>query len=298
MPRAVALAVAIVTLFVSELACSLPPVPPLQIEIPQIAVGELREEQITVPLPAEDMVAVDVRFGAGNLRVEAGSADNLLVGNFSTNVEAWRPAVQYENGRLTVQQGGDERQWGFPTGEVGRVRNEWRLAFSPQVPLDMHVRAGAGQGMLNFTGLSVVELELDLGAGDFRVQFDEPNRAQLDHLRLNAAASKVEVIGIGNARPKVVRVQGGAGDLLLDFSGAWPHSADVDITAGLGMLTLRLPQDVGVEVKVKGAATNVTAPGFTQRGDAYVNDAFGMVPIELTIHLTVGVGDVRLEKSG
>ena len=148
--------------------------------------------------------------------------------------------------------------------------------------------------MLDFTGLQLTELDVDMGAGEFEIRFDEPNRAEMKRMTLDSGAAKLGVFGIGNAGPERIRIQGGAGEITLDFTGAWPGSAEVTITAGIGQVTLRLPKDIGVRVETHGGVTSVEAEGFDRLGDAYVNDSFGETEVELRIEVTAGVGSIEL----
>lgn len=278
----------------SQLACcefTLPQVPTIEINVPTIEVGEMLERQEEVPLEGAESAAVEIVFGAGELDVEAGAPDQLFSGEFRYNVADWEPEVTYEDGVLTVEQGSTDAEWGVPSGNT---RNEWKLAFSPEIPLEMEIKIGAGEGDLDFTGLQLTGLDLGLGAGDFALLFDEPNAAEMDHLILDAGASRLEVFGLGYASPQEIRVQGGVGDIALDFAGPWSRSADVRITSGVGAVTLHLPDDVGVQVKVEGGLSSVEASGLNREGDAYVNDAFGEAEVELHIHVTTGVGSLRL----
>jgi hypothetical protein len=261
------------------------------VDVPTIEAGEMQEKQEVIPLSEDEPVQVRVVFGAGELELEAGSPDQLFSGSFRYNVERWEPEVSYEDGALTVEQGGTEENWGIPTGNV---KNEWDVAFSSAVPLEMDFKIGAGDGSLDFTGLQLNALDADLGAGDFNMHFGEPNEGQMSRLMLNTGASKLEVTGIGNAGPEWVKVQGGVGEIKLDFTGAWPQSADVEITSGLGSVTLRLPDDVGVQVETEGGLADVDVSGLRRAGDAYVNDAFGDAETELRIHVTTGIGSLRL----
>jgi len=266
--------------------------PDVEINVPTIEVGEIRDEQETIPLSGAESATVEVVFGAGELAAEAGVSDQLFSAHFRYNVEHWAPEVAYEDGMLTIKQGGSKEDWGIPTGNT---HNEWELEFSPEIPLEMDFKVGAGGGELDFTGLQLEGLDMDLGAGDFEVRFGEPNEAAMSHFTLNTGASKLEVTGIGHAGPERMNVQGGVGDITLDFTGAWPHSADVQITAGLGAVTLRLPDNVGVRVETKGGLTNVEiSDGLRRTGDAYVNDAFGETETELRIQVTTGVGTIKL----
>ncbi len=261
------------------------------IGIPTIEAGEMIDQEETIPLDGAESATVEVTFGAGELKVGAGMADALLSGQFRYNVERWEPEVSYEGGRLSVVQGGTKEDWGIPTGNL---RNEWDLAFSPKAALDMVFDIGAGVGMLDLTGLQLTGLDLDMGAGDCEVRFEEPNEAKMDQFKLNTGASKLEVTGIGNASPAQMKVQGGVGDVTLDFTGAWANSADVEVTSGVGSLVLRVPDDVGVRVETEGGLTDVDASGLEHEDGAYVNGAFGEADTELRIEVTTGIGSLQL----
>lgn len=281
---------------ITSLACTITPrIPEINISVPTIEVGELKEIRESVPLPQGDSCDVDVVFGAGKLEVEAGVSNKLLNGVFRYNVEHWAPEVTTKGDELTVRQGGEEQKWGVPSGSV---QNQWELEFSPSLPLALNVKAGAGDGRLDLTDLQVTDLDVDLGAGNFVLRFDEPSPIPMDRLTVDAGASKMEVVGVGNASPEVFRVQGGVSDVSLDLTGAWRRSADLTIRAGAGTLRLTLPSDVGVKVETRGGLTNVEAYGLRQMGGTYTNDAYGESDLELTISILTGVGNVRLMEEG
>ena len=299
--KQITIILAALSLLGSQIACCTIPVPQMpdveinvpdiEINIPTIEVGEMQDERQTIPLSGAESAAVKVTFGAGELETEAGVSDQLFSGHFRYNVERWAPEVTYEDDVLTIEQGGTKENWGIPTGNT---HNEWKLEFSPEVPLDMSFEIGAGGGELDFTGLQLGTLDVDLGAGNFKVRFNEPNEVKMSRLTLNTGASKLEMIGIGHASPEQMKVQGGVGEITLDFTGDWSNSADVQVTAGVGSLILRLPDNVGVRVETEGGLTNVESSGLRRTGDAYVNAAFGETETELRIQVTTGIGNVKL----
>lgn len=280
----------------SSLACVIPErLSDLDIRVPTIDVVDEQEERHSFPLAGSEPAEVDIAFGAGVLELEAGAPDDLLSGTFRYNVAQWAPEFQHEGSRLTIRQGGDEGRWGVPSG---RVRNRWHLALSPQVPLHLNLRAGAGEGELDFTHLQVASLDVNVGAGSFAVRFGEPNRGVMEHLNLDTGASRITLDGVGNASPDTMRLQGGVGEMSVDLTGAWARSAEVQVRAGAGALSVRLPENVGVEVEVRKGVANVEAYGLRQMGSTYTNDRFGETEIELSIDIVAGVGSVRLEVEG
>ncbi|MCP4543611.1 MAG: hypothetical protein GY832_41390 [Chloroflexi bacterium] len=288
----VILVLAAFLLMSSSLACCImPDIPDIEINIPTIEVGEMENTREEIPLTEAESATVEVLFGAGDLEIDVGDSDLLFSGNFRYNVREWEPKVSYEDNLLIVQQGSIDEDWAIPTGNT---HNEWELEFSPDIPLKITVNVGAGDARLDLGGLQLTEFDLEVGAGDFDVRFDDPNPVEMSELTLDTGAAKLDVRGIGNASPERVTVNGGVGDITLDFTGDWSGSADVRVTAGVGAVTLRLPDDVGVRVETEGGLTNVESDNLQRQGDAYVNNAFGEAEVELTIQVTTGIGNLRL----
>ena len=106
-------------------------------------------------------------MGAGELKV-SGAADALMEGDFSYNVSDWKPEVGYDvsgdAGELRIEQGNSE---GVRLG--GDARNEWDLRSNDEVPTDLVVEMGAGEGDLNLDSLTLTELDLEMGAGEATV---------------------------------------------------------------------------------------------------------------------------------
>jgi hypothetical protein len=256
-------------------------------------VGPLQEKEESIPLDDVGSATIEILFGTGELAIAAGSSEQLFSGHFAYNVEQWEPEITYKDGGLTVQQGNSEDVWVWPSGDT--PRNEWDLELSPEILLDLNIKAGAGEGELDLTGLQLEGLSMDLGAGDFAVRFDEPSETKISRFTVNTGAAKLEIAGIGNASPEEMIVRGGVGDVTVDLTGNWARSADIRVTAGVGALTLRLPADVGVRVDVEGGLSSVTASGLRKSGGGYVNDVYGEAKIELDVQVTTGVGEVNLE---
>lgn len=274
----------------SQIACCCCPIPYPNFS-PPIEVGEMQERQETIPLAGVESASVEVLFGTGKLEIAAEDSDQLFSGHFTYNVEDWEPQVTFDGNHLTVAQGETNENWGWPMDEA---HNEWQLAFSPQVPLKMDVKIGAGEGTLDLSRLQIETLNLDLGAGDFDLRFDEPSETRASRFTLNAGTAEINATGIGNISPEDMRIRGGVGDITLDLTGDWTRSADIEIMAGVGSLTLRLPDDVGVRVEVEGGLTNVSTSGLSRSGNAYVNDAYGASDIELNIRINAGIGQIHL----
>ena len=70
---------------------------------------------------------------------------------------------------------------------------------------------------------------------------------------------------------------------------------DVTIDTGATNLTVLLPSDVGVRVKVDRGPTVIDASGLVEDGDVYTNDAYGVSDVTLKVDIDAGVGQINLE---
>ncbi len=123
-------------------------------------------------------------------------------------------------------------------------------------------------------------------------------------LRLNDAVPmdlSVDVgAGAGDLRLSGLSLTGlditlGAGRSMIDLSGDWMSDLDVSIEAGAASVSVRLPNDIGVRVRVgDGRHTNAIS-GLTRNDDVYTNAAYGVSDVTMQIDMQAGVGQINLE---
>jgi hypothetical protein len=106
-----------------------------------------------------DSVAAEISMGIGNLKV-GGAETSLMEAIFTYNVVEWEPEVEYlvnnSIGHLTVRQPTNRNS--IPTN-LGDVHYEWDLRLSREVPIDLSITLGAGEGDLNLSELNLSRLE-------------------------------------------------------------------------------------------------------------------------------------------
>jgi N-terminal domain of toast_rack, DUF2154 len=125
--------------------------------------GKLHKASQSVDVGNAQSVHTTLKIGAGELNV-TGGADQLMEGDFSYNVAAWKPKVNYDvsgdTGKLSVRQGE-----GSKGPSIGNARNEWDLRLNDEIPTDLDVRMGAGESDLDLDSLALKGLDLKMGAG-------------------------------------------------------------------------------------------------------------------------------------
>ena len=235
------------------------------LDIETIEVGELQRETRVVERGDAEEVRANIRMGAGNLEI-GGDADALLEADFAYNVAEWQPEVEYEDERLTIRQPRSEK---LPFDDD--VQYEWDLRFNNDIPLELRIDFGAGNGEIDLRDLAVTTLDMKLGAGD--VDVDAQGNETLERLELDM----------------------GAGDAKIDLRGAWTDDVEVTIQGGVGKTTLRLPEDLGVRVAVTKGIGGISANGFRIEDGDYVNDAYETADAIIYVTIQAGIGQVNLE---
>lgn len=260
-------------------------------------VGELRDEYKRVPVDLEvSSAAVEIAFGAGEFTLRPGATD-LLAGRFVYNVTELGPRLETSTRgsvqvvRLRPQ--GENIRWGF--NETQRVRNEWNIELSRDVPLALELNLGAFQGQVDLGGLRLRELTLNVGACDGEVSFSAPNPETVDDLRVTAGAAHLKLTGLGNARFREMTFRGGAGDFELSFDGAFTGQARVYVESGMSKVVIRVPDKVGTRVDLTGGLASTRLTGFRQSGQVFTNGSYGQAREQLIISVTMGVGELVLE---
>jgi hypothetical protein len=288
MHKTIIVGLCIVMLAVASLGCG-------TVSAPVLNVGTLEEERQSVGLDGADSSDVQLLIGTGELTVSPG-ADGLMEGVFRYNVKEWEPNIQHSKvGNLAsvlVQQGTNRNNWGI----AGKgARNEWDIRLDTSTPMRLTIAMGAGSSKLDLSGLRLTRLNVDAGASETVIRCNTPNPEQLSEVEINSGAGKIELHSIGNASPERLSVKGGAGELSLDLNGAWTRSASVDVIAGVGKVTVRVPREVGVKVTTGASPVGkVIVQDLLSSDGGYVNEAYATAAIKLDISLTTGVGELTV----
>jgi hypothetical protein len=210
--------------------------------------GETVHESNTVDLSKAkgvERARVDLELHAGELHVDGG-AKELMEGDFTYNVAAWKPEVRFDRrgfrSTLSVKQGGS-------TATVGSAKNEWRLRLNDEIPTDFSLRCGAGENRLNLGALDLRDVEVHIGAG--RVELDLRGRQPRHDYSVSVHGGVGEAVVYLPADTGVVATaSGGLGEIevngLEKQGGEWRSGASgkgkstihLDVHGGIGKITI------------------------------------------------------------
>ena len=254
-------------------------------------VGPTVVDQISVPVPADVSQAVnlDLKFGAGTLKLNPGS-NALVSGTATYNLSDFKPTVTAAGSSARIEQG-NWRLTGIP--DINHIKNEWDLTLG-NVPIALTIDAGAYQADLELGGLAITNLTVSDGAAQTKLNFASPNLTQMALLSYSTGASNVSLTGLGNANFSSLEFDSGAGNYTLDFSGQFQRNGSVHIGTGVSNFTLVIPSGIPVQITVTGGLSNVSyGSGWTKNGNIYTQTGSGP---QLTIVAEIGAGNLTITR--
>jgi hypothetical protein len=209
-------------------------------------VGEKRTDPLKIDLGEAKSVVVNLRMSAGELTMQGG-AQALAEGSFTYNVERWKPRVDYQvsgdRGRLSIEQ---RKRSGITFGDN---KNRWDIRLTDQVPLELKIKFGAGEGDLDLRGLNLKSLEINMGVGELKLDLSGERKENLD-VRIDGGIGEGTIYLPENIGVRV-KVNGGIGSVNAgtlhksdhhytnDAYGKAPVTINIDVEAGIGSINLR-----------------------------------------------------------
>jgi hypothetical protein len=204
--------------------------------------GETRTEAVSFEPGGAKTARVELRMGSGGLTL-AGGTSKLMEGKFSYNVEAWKPAVDYNaaTGDLKILQPSS-------SGSFGNTVNKWDVKLNSQIPLDITASLGAGDATLDLGNLNLTRVEMNIGAGEVKMDLrGEPKHDYTVQIRGGVGETTVQLpkdVGISATATK------GLGDIstegLEQRDGVWINpdrvgasvTVRLDVKGGVGQIRL------------------------------------------------------------
>ena len=261
---------------------------------PQLAGAQsLRTLESSRQLHDTGAVDVHIQYGAGRLNLR--STPQALLYHMELRYDPARAeplhAFTADTRRLEL---GVRSQSFRVTGDDNA--GTMRVDLARRVPMSLTLELGAVEADLDLSGLALDALKVRSGASETAIRFDSVNTRPMQRVEIEAGAASVRVLRLANSGAQVVRVQAGAGSIDLDFDGAWRHDVELEAQVALGGVTVHVPRDVGVEVRLSRVLASFEHVGLVKRGDAYVSDNWDTARHKLRIRTTTVFGKFALDR--
>lgn len=222
-----------------------------------LLLSESLEARKILPLP--DGVQPEVRSGRleldlsmGNFTIKPGPAGQPM------KVEADYDSKSFElKEEFDSSESGDwtyKIRFGSRMGGLGALfgdegRNRVVITVPRDQPLEIVGEIGVGQSNAQLGGLWIDRVDLDIGIGEHRFDFNERPPFPMESFQLNSSIGELTVHNLGNASPRKVQVNHNIGEVLLNLEGDWQGDVEAEVSINIGECNLRVPDNVRLDLE-------------------------------------------------
>jgi len=151
--------------------------------------GKTQSIELSQPLlPNIKKATINIKFGAGNLRIRGDSIEELMKGNFTVHPEI-SPWIKYRDmdgeGFLEIGERKGEHLFTY-----GSKFHRWDLKLNSTIPLSLKIDTGASNNDLDLSSLEIVEFNLDTGASNNEIRFGESTSIKA---KIDGGASNIKI---------------------------------------------------------------------------------------------------------
>jgi hypothetical protein len=251
----------------------------------------------------EEQLRVFVEHGAGTLRIHPAGSGQLYRVALRYDEDIFTPRVRYTltSSSLRVTMQSADRRGNRRDFDWDDDAQSLDLQLTPDVPLALSVRFGAGRADVDLGGLNIRTLSVETGASQSQLRFDTPNAGSCRFMELKVGAAEFRAFGLGNARCDRITLDAGVGDILLDLSGDLPEgfAGTVSVHMGLGGLEVRVPEDLGVRLNVRRFLASVERVGFIAEGNgSWVTPNWNEATRKITLDIRAVFGRIEIVRVG
>lgn len=258
-----------------------------------------RWEKVTKAVEAEgaEKLIIDADLGAGEFTLRSADIDEIAI----INIEYDSRKIDYEIDYNV------KRSTGYLTfdSECRRSKNIdtddnfWEIIVSSKYNTEINFDIGACEAEFDFGGIALEYLEIDVGAADGTIEFSKPNPVRLSEINIDAGASSIKMISMGNANFEELNFSGGVGSFDIDLRGEYNGESRVDIEIGLGSAEIIVPKGLPVRIETEGGNWLSSIEFHNEDLDEIDDDLFESPDFDdaedrLVISVEVGLGSVDI----
>ncbi len=204
-------------------------------------------QQIDEPLDGVERADLRINFPAGRLEIDPLSdSSSLITGDLELSTSRKPTWEVNRNGDQASMELRYTRGNSWP--QNWQRGDDWQLSLSPKVGYTLVTSLGAGEALLDLTGLDVRDLQLEAGAGSSTIILPDKGNFNVD---LNGGVGQMTV-EIPEGMAAHITVSRGIGDVRVDSrferdgdsyrTSDWQSNenrVDVQIEVGIGQIIVR-----------------------------------------------------------
>ncbi len=258
------------------------------------------------PLSAQDeRERASLMYGEdANIKISMkGRAGNLELKSSETQGEGFS-LIDYQQGSGYVYFDRQEQVFTWET-KIGYTVNRLSKHILKVAPyLKAEVPRGAeldfqldinslGFGSLSFEDLNITRFQFDVNYGDVDINFPSENQRIIRGIaKIHLMTGDLEIYNLGNLKARKVKINGGVGELSVDFGPRIYQDTEVRLDHDIGSMELRIPR--GTKAVISGTSRDLSGFGFQKSGKEWTPESHHEGSPSLYIKLKGPLGDLKI----
>jgi len=233
---------------------------------------------------------------AGEVRLSRGQSEDQLSVHLVYTKTQFRHAFRFNEQDNALEIRFDKDGWFDHDGDMTA---ELEIELPRDATLRADCRIKAGEIEMQLGGLRIADFALSVTAGEVNLDFDQPNRVEMESLELKTRIGESTFRRLGNARFRNADINGGIGEMTIDFSGAMLPTAVAQVDLDIGETVIALPHDAGAKLSVSKFLflSQIDMPfDLRKEGRYYYTENYGKAGQEFQLRISSGIGELRIER--
>ncbi len=214
----------------------------------------------------------EIKFPAGTLNINPSEKNKFFSSDFNGCSEQSEPQIDFiEDGKkanLRITASEEYKHFDYDTSDSSSCT--WNLYFNNKVENDISISMIAGQGLIDLSGCNLKAFDFKMTAGEVKVNL---RNTSVPYMNFRTAAGEVE----------------------MDLTGKWENDLKANIKGGVGEITIKIPDDIGVKIEISGILGDINIPSFKKKNKTYINELYGKTSETLYLDIFGGIGEVNIE---
>ncbi len=245
------------------------------------------------------VLSVFLNIDIGELDIQPAEDSQVGIINILHEKEAFLTDIDFDKRKNQLKIKVDNDNWFHFNTNEHHDNNvpEITLTLPVDVEMNLDVRIKAGEVNMQLGGLSIKNLNVSSWAGETLIDFDTLNAIEMEMMRISPRIGECRLQHLGNSKFYRAKIDGGIGELSVDFSGGLLPESRAKVDLDIGEANIDLSEKVGVQIYIGGmsflSSKNVDR-AFKRQGRIYTTENFDNAAQKFYLKISPGLGELNV----
>lgn len=256
---------------------------------------KLQKIEKTYSVKQPGILSVTLNIDAGKINVHKNEQPDKIFISIQYDEDSDEIGIDFDERKNELDISIDRDKWYKSWDDHRAPKLEVLLPFGLEIELRSKIKAGEIKFDLGV--LKLTDFQLRNFAGEVEVDFSEPNQVEMEFMDINVKVGETTLRRLNNARFHNVKINGGIGELSIDFSGEGLKSSHAEIDLDIGETSIYLPRKLGVrfDASTFGFLTQSKIDyEFIKKGRFYYSEKYESASKTMDLSISSGIGELRV----